>query len=161
MAMNTMKAVVVLVAVIAASCATVQAPEHQESIARSCDLQWGPEPEGLRDGPFSHSRVCQCAAQSVVAAWSEQRVAAFDRRFASYARDYRTHADSITPEMFRERGPEVFESLPEPSTALSRDLGEYGLHVDFCVSHGRPATDAEFVSYQAERRRLNEQESPK
>jgi len=159
--MHLMKTIVVLVVVVAASCATVPTSERQESIARSCDLQWGPGPEGLRDGPFRHSRVCQCAAQSVVAAWSGQRVAAFERRFASYARDYRTHADSITLEMFQERGPEVFESLPEPSTALSRDLGEYGLHVDFCVSHGRPATDAEFLSYQAERTRLNEQESPK
>jgi hypothetical protein len=159
--MNMMRAIVVLVAVVAASCATVQTSEHQEGIARSCDLQWGPEPEGLRDGPFSHSRVCQCAARSVVAAWSEQRVAAFDRRFASYARDYRTYADSITLEMFRERGPEVFESgFPEPSAALGRDLGEYGARVDFCVSHGRPATDAEFLDYRAERARINEREAP-
>ena len=154
--MNMIRAIIVLVAVVTASCATAQMSEHQESIARSCDLQWGPGPEGLQDGPFSHSRVCQCAARSVVAAWSEQRIAAFDRRFASYTREYRAHADSITPEMFRERGPEVFESIPEPSAALGRDLGEYGERVDFCVSHGRPATDAEFVEYQAERRRFNE-----
>lgn len=159
--MNILKAIGVSAAVVAASCATVQTSEHQESIARSCDLQWGPGPEGLRDGPFSHSRVCQCAARSVVAAWSEQRVAAFDRRFASYVRDYRTYADSITQEMFRERGPEVFEGSPEPSAALRRDLGEYGLRVDFCVSHGRAATDAEFVDYQSERRRFNEQGAPK
>lgn len=152
-----------VLAVVLASCATAQIEAHRDNIARSCDLQWGrPVPEALRGGSLDHSRVCNCAAQSVSTAWSAGRVAAFDRRYASYVQEYRTHADSITLEMFRERGPEVFESgFPEPSAALLRDLGEYGLRTDFCVSHGRPATDAEFVAYQAERRRFNEQEAPK
>jgi hypothetical protein len=159
--MTMLRAFGVLV-MVAASCATVQTSQHQEGIARSCDLQWGPEPEGLRDGPFSHSRVCQCAAQSVSAAWSKQRVAAFDRRFASYVRDFRTYADTITPETIRERGPEAIESgFPEPAPALRRDLGEYGTRLDLCVRLGRPATDAEIADYGAEIARMNEHEAPK
>jgi hypothetical protein len=154
--------VIFVLALVLASCATVQTEEHRDNIARSCDLEWGrPVPEGLRGGSLDHSRVCNCAAQSVSTAWSAGRVAAFDRRFASYVREYRTYADSITLEMFRERGPEVFESgFPEPSAALMRDLGEYRARVDFCVSHGRPATDAEFLDYRAERARINEREAP-
>ncbi|MCX7356755.1 MAG: hypothetical protein NT015_01185 [Alphaproteobacteria bacterium] len=154
------RAIFVMVVVVT-SCVSVQPTEYRDGIAQSCNLQWGAEPEGLRDGPFSHRRVCNCAAESVTTAWSESRVAAFDRRFASYARDFRTYADSITPEMIRERGPEgISNGFPEPSPALRRDLGEYGTRLDLCVRLGRPASDAEILDYEAEMARLSEQWTP-
>lgn len=75
------------------------------------------------------AKICSCAAQKAVSAWSTERTNKFDRELADYSLSIQKYTDQFNVSNLLSQQPDEY---PSPSETLSQELTEFSDFIAEC-----------------------------